>query len=144
MINIVYFSNITGNTAKFVEKLNIGTTAKVYRIPLKGELDICLIDPYILITPTYGDPHKKGMIPHQVKKFLNEKDNLGTLSGVIAGGNMNFGKEYGLAGDIISHKFKIPLLYKFELAGTDQDVERVRQGLSQLGTTPKKELTTQN
>ena len=86
------------------------------------------------------------MVPHQVKKFLSEKDNLGALSGVIAGGNMNFGAEFGLAGNIISSKFKVPLLYKFELAGTDQDVERVREGLSRFGMTkyPKKVLATQN
>lgn len=132
MIDIVYFSNVTNNTHRFVEKLDLDGGRK-YRIPIKGEFDFTLLNPYILVTPTYGDPNKKGMVPHQVRKFLKEAENLHTLSGVIAGGNMNFGHEYGMAGDIISRRFHIPLLYKFELAGTDQDVEKVNLGLKQFG-----------
>jgi len=132
MIDVVYFSNVTGNTAKFVSKLDLQGGRK-YRIPIKGDFEFCLLDPFVLITPTYGDPHKRGMVPHQVKKFLQDHENCRTLSGVIAGGNMNFGKEYGMAGDIIAHRFHTPLLYKFELAGTDQDVERVSEGLKKFG-----------
>ncbi|KLU19780.1 ribonucleotide reductase stimulatory protein, partial [Proteus mirabilis] len=45
-------------------------------------------------------------------------------------GNTNFGTAYGLAGDIIAQKCQIPFLYRFELLGTPEDVNRVKTGLS--------------
>ncbi|RKW99341.1 class Ib ribonucleoside-diphosphate reductase assembly flavoprotein NrdI, partial [Corynebacterium diphtheriae] len=41
---------------------------------------------------------------------------------------------YCLAGYIISRKCQVPLMYKFELMGTPDDVERVRGGLEGLWT----------
>ncbi|WP_274873735.1 class Ib ribonucleoside-diphosphate reductase assembly flavoprotein NrdI, partial [Serratia marcescens] len=37
---------------------------------------------------------------------------------------------YGIAGDIIAKKCQVPFLYRFELLGTTQDVENVRQGVT--------------
>ena len=51
------------------------------------------------------------------------------LQGVIAGGNTNFYEAYCLAGDIISRKCGVPLMYRFELMGTPEDVTAVREGL---------------
>lgn len=133
MIDIVYFSNVTGNTARFVDKLTI--TGEKHQIPIKEEFSFSPKNPYIIITPTYGDPYGKGMVPHQVKKFLSNANNITLLKGVISAGNMNFGKEFGMAGEIISHRFKIPLLYKFELQGTAEDVEKVNLGIKILDKT---------
>lgn len=133
MIDIIYFSNVTENTLRFVEKLTI--TGEKHRIPIKEEFSFSPKNPYILITPTYGDPNGKGMVPHQVKKFLSNPENLTLLKGVISAGNMNFGAEYGMAGEIISHRFQTPLLYKFELQGTPQDVEKVNLGIKILDKT---------
>jgi protein involved in ribonucleotide reduction len=133
MIDIVYFSNITGNTARFVEKLTI--EGEKYRIPIKEEFNFSPKNPYIIVTPTYGDPNGKGMVPHQVKKFLSNPDNIPLLKGVISAGNLNFGKEFGMAGEIISHRFKIPLLHKFELQGTEEDLEKVNLGIKILDKT---------
>lgn len=137
MIDIIYFSNITGNTARFVEKLSIN--GEKYRIPIKGDFVFTPSKPYIIITPTYGDPYGKGMVPHQVKKFLSEETNRHYLKGVISAGNLNFGAEYGMAGEIISHRFQVPLLYKFELAGTEEDITKVNLGLKILSATINKE-----
>lgn len=123
MIDIVFFSNVTGNTARFVEKIN--HDGEKVRIPIKDSFDFSPNKPYILVTPTYGDPYGRGMVPHQVKKFLKEESKF--LAGVISAGNINFGKEYGLAGDLIAHKYSVPLLYKFELAGTENDVTNVEK-----------------
>ena len=53
---------------------------------------------------------------------------------MIASGNTNFHEGYCLAGYIISRKCQVPLMYKFELMGTPDDVERVRGGLEGLWT----------
>lgn len=89
-----------------------------------------ITEPYILITPTYGDHEGRGMVPHQVKKFLNFENNSANLKGVISSGNRNFGKDYGVAGEIIAHRFKVPHLHKFELAGEEEDVLKIKNMIS--------------
>lgn len=62
-------------------------------------------------------------------RFLNDQHNRSLLRGVVAAGNTNFGEEFCYAGDVISRKCRVPYLYRFELMGTTEDVERVRTGL---------------
>ena len=128
MIDVVFFSNITGNTERFVNKITI--KGDIFKIPIKGDLNVQPKNPFLLITPTYGDSEGRGMVPHQVKKFLKNFNH--NLIGVISAGNRNFGKEFGLAGDIISYKFDVPLLHKIEIAGLPEDVEKVNNILKDL------------
>ncbi|MGV0409368.1 class Ib ribonucleoside-diphosphate reductase assembly flavoprotein NrdI [Corynebacterium resistens] len=131
---ITYFSSTTENTHRFVQKL--GLPAK--RIPLRRNDDPLIVtEPHVLIVPTYGGG--AGMtkdlnrpVPKQVIRFLNNENNRNLLRGVIAAGNLNFGVDFGKAGDVISAKCKVPYLYRFELMGTDQDVKRVREGLAEF------------
>lgn len=123
MVNIVFFSNVTRNTERFVSKLELDCT--VQRIPVRGEFEEEIDGPYVLITPTYNE---RG-IPIQVKKFLSKGTNRRYLTGVIAGGNKNFGSDYAIAGKMISSKCKVPMLYAFEIMGTPEDVKKVREGL---------------
>ena len=120
---IVYFSSTTENTKRFVDKL--GYRSK--RIPLRPaqERHLSVDEPFVLVCPTYGG----GPVPPQVIKFLNDPDNRKYLRAVISGGNSNFGADYGKAGDIIAAKCNVPYVYRFELMGTAEDVELVRQGL---------------
>ncbi|WP_306231691.1 class Ib ribonucleoside-diphosphate reductase assembly flavoprotein NrdI [Agrococcus beijingensis] len=127
--DVVYFSSVSGNTARFVEKL--GRPAA--RIPLyASEPPLEQREPYVLIVPTYGGGDGKGAVPKQVIRFLNDEENRKHLRGVISAGNTNFGAGYGLAGDIIARKCDVPHLYRFELFGTPDDVRVVNDGLDQL------------
>lgn len=129
MVHIVYFSSATNNTHRFVDKL--GYTAQ--RIPLRPTDEFLNVDQdYVLITPTYGGGVARGAVPKQVIKFLNDEHNRSHIRGVISAGNTNFGEAYCLAGDIISAKVKVPHMYKFELLGTDRDVQVVREGLEEF------------
>ena len=123
---IVYFSSVSGNTERFVEKL--GMRAK--RIPLyKRDAALEVHEPYILISPTYGGGNGEGAVPKQVIRFLNDEQNRSWIRGVISTGNTNFGSAYCIGGDIISRKCKVPHLDRVELFGTPEDVNRVRTGL---------------
>ncbi|GAB3634035.1 class Ib ribonucleoside-diphosphate reductase assembly flavoprotein NrdI [Microbacterium sp. AGC85] len=127
---LVYFSSTSGNTARFIEKL--GLPAR--RIPLhRGDGDLTVDEPFVLVTPTYGGGQgrgeEKGAVPKQVIRFLNDERNRQNIRGVISAGNTNFGDSFGAAGDIISRKCHVPHLYRFEVFGTQDDVDRVSDGL---------------
>lgn len=129
MARLVYFSSVSENTRRFVDKLGLPAS----RIPLRARDAALTVDEeYVLIVPTYGGGEGAGAVPKQVIRFLNDPRNRSRLRGVIAAGNTNFGSGYCLAGDIISAKCQVPYLYRFELLGTDQDVARVREGWERL------------
>lgn len=93
--------------------------------------DLCR--PFVLICPTYADGEGRGAVPKQVIRFLNDPGKRAWIKGVIGAGNRNFGETYALAGRIIAQKCNVPLLYSFELAGTETDIAHVKTGLERLG-----------
>jgi len=126
---LVYFSSVSGNTHRFVEKLGL----PAQRIPLYPKEEPLVMDEeFVLMVPTYGGGNGRGAVPKQVIKFLNDQRNRTLIRGVIGGGNTNFGETYCLAGDIISAKCQVPHMYKFELLGTPRDVQRVHDGLEEF------------
>lgn len=131
MSALMYFSSASGNTARFVEGCRLDEFGiHVMRIPLRpDEPELHVDEPYVLLTPTYGGGTIGKAVPVQVKRFLNDERNRSGIIGVIASGNTNFGEAYGIAGDIIAAKCRVPLLYRFELMGTPEDTTAVREGL---------------
>lgn len=129
---MVYFSSATENTKRFVNRLGFPAS----RIPLRPRDPFLTVDEdYVLFLPTYGGGNVRGAVPKQVIKFLNNEQNRSHCVGVIASGNTNFGEAYGLAGDIVAQKLGVPHLYKYELLGTDLDVQRVQEGLNKFWST---------
>lgn len=139
---VVYFSSATENTRRFVEKLGFPNA----RIPLRlNDEPLIVNEPYVLVCPTYGggvsiNHQNSRPVPRQVIRFLNDEHNRSLIRAVIAGGNSNFGTDFGKAGDVISAKCKVPYVYRFELLGSSDDVEICRGGLlanaQQLGLEP--------
>ncbi|MFT3861474.1 class Ib ribonucleoside-diphosphate reductase assembly flavoprotein NrdI [Micropruina sp.] len=128
MAPIVYFSSTSENTHRFVGKLGL----PALRIPVRAtEPHLSVTEPFLLIAPTYGGGNGAGAVPKQVIRFLNDPANRALLRGVISAGNTNFGAAYCIAGEIIARKCAVPHLYQFELMGTPDDVEAVREGLTQ-------------
>lgn len=129
MGGLVYYSSASENTARFVARLGLPAD----RIPVspKDEM-LAPALPYVLICPTFADGEGRGAVPKQVIRFLNDPDRRALLRGVIATGNRNFGATYALAGRVIATKCNVPVLYRFELAGTDLDISRVLTGLEKF------------
>ncbi|MHB2252296.1 class Ib ribonucleoside-diphosphate reductase assembly flavoprotein NrdI [Corynebacterium aurimucosum] len=128
---VVYFSSATENTHRFVEKLGLPSA----RIPLRpNDEPLTVNEPYVLICPTYGggasiSGQNTRPVPKQVIRFLNDEHNRSFIRAVVAGGNSNFGSDFGKAGDVIAAKCKVPYVYRFELLGTEEDVTICREGL---------------
>ncbi len=129
-IQLVYFSNYSGNTKRFVEKIN----GNAIRIPIDASSsgNIIMDCDYVLIVPTYGGGSEKSAIPRQVRHFLNVEQNRNLLRGVIGTGNTNFGEHYCKAAEMISAKTGVPIIARIEIFGTDEDVDKVKERLELL------------
>ncbi len=129
MSGLVYFSSLSGNTARFVVALGL----KADRIPVRPVDPMPQpVKPFVLICPTFADGEGRGAVPKQVIRFLNDPTRRRLLRGVIGAGNRNFGATFALSGDVIAAKCNVPVLYRFEMAGTETDIARIRVGLDKL------------
>ena len=129
-ISLVYYSNYSENTKRFVEKV----TDNGIRIPVRASdaRDFCVARDYILVVPTYGGGAEGPAIPKPVRVFLNNPANRDLLRGVIGTGNTNFGEHYCKAADMISAKTGVPIIARVEITGTPEDVELVKKRLEIL------------
>lgn len=129
-MEIVYFSNYSGNTKRFVEKFSNSAA----RIPIKWDSDSPLLvdKPYVLFVPTYGGGSDSHSVPRQVIKFLNIQQNRELIAGIVGLGNTNFGEHYCKAADIVSAKTGAPVLYRVEITGTPDDVLEVKKRMETL------------
>ena len=133
-INIVYFSNYSGNTKRFVEKINDGSFTD-YRIPIDSRdnsSNPVPTTPYVLFVPTYGGGSERSAIPRQVRKFLNIPENRDLLRGVVGLGNTNFGEHFCKAAELISQKTGVPVIARVEIFGTPEDVNKVKERMRML------------
>ena len=130
---MVYFSSVSENTKRFVEKVD----PQAIRIPLKTEEAEAFTHnrDSVLVVPTYGGGNDNSTVPKQVIKFLNNPENRKHIKAVIAGGNTNFGAHFCKAGDLVAEKLGVPVLYKFEITGTPEDVTEVKERLAKLWQT---------
>lgn len=133
-IDIVYFSNYSGNTKRFVEKLNDNRYNNLIRIPIDWDTDNPLFvnNRYVLVVPTYGGGSENAAIPRQVRHFLNIPSNRDKLVAVIGMGNTNFGEHFCKAADMIANKTGVPVIARIEILGTSEDVQMIMERLEKL------------
>ncbi|MEK4267916.1 class Ib ribonucleoside-diphosphate reductase assembly flavoprotein NrdI [Bacillus sp. FSL W8-0940] len=112
---IAYYS-LAGNVRRFVAKTGL-PAAEI-------KADMLLTEPFVLVTGTYGF----GQVAGTVWDFLADNGDL--MAGVAASGNRNWGRNFAKAADLIAEEYGVPIVHKFELAGTAEDIriftERVR------------------
>ncbi|MCY7823240.1 class Ib ribonucleoside-diphosphate reductase assembly flavoprotein NrdI [Bacillus spizizenii] len=114
---IITYESKTGNVRRFVKALQ--HKLDIEAIEVTG--DTIVNQEFIHITYTIGF----GEVPERTLNFINKNKNK--IRGVAVSGNKVWGDNYGLAGDKLSAKFHTPLLLKFELSGTKQDLQKIIQ-----------------
>ena len=114
---IVYWSSNSGGTKRAAERLETKT------VELKNYDGI---SPYVLACPTYDQP-RGGFTPKPVQGFLNEHAHR--MVGVIGLGNRNFGEKYCQAAHDISKQFNVPVLWRIEIMGSQEDLAIVDSGM---------------
>lgn len=116
---LIVYDSFTGNVQRFVKKLGMRA--------VKIEDGLIVKEPFVLITYTYG----KGDVPESTMKFLM-RGNFINMKGVASSGNRNWEPLFAMAGDKISSKFGVPLLLKFEMSGTEEDVAILKEKINQI------------
>ncbi|MGM9987389.1 MAG: class Ib ribonucleoside-diphosphate reductase assembly flavoprotein NrdI [Bacillaceae bacterium] len=115
---LVVYDSLTGNVKRFVNKLKMDTVKIDENLELEQE--------FVLITYTTGF----GNVPERVDTFLKKNHSL--LKGVSASGNRNWGDLFAGSADKIASTYNVPIISKFELAGTTKDVQAFKERVSCL------------
>ncbi|CAG7629676.1 Protein NrdI [Paenibacillus solanacearum] len=113
---LIAYDSKTGNVERFVAKLDMPS--------VKIEETLVVDEPFVLITYTTGF----GQPPGKVLSFL--KRNYRRLAAVSASGNRNWGQGFARSADRIAELYCVPVLSKFELSGTREDVDRFKREVS--------------
>ena len=113
----MYWSSNSGGTRRVAEALNTDTVELA---------DYDGTSPYVLMTPTYDQP-RGGFTPKPVQTFLDKHAHL--MVGVIGLGNRNFGEKYCQAAHDISKQFNVPVLWRIEIMGSQEDLTVVDSGM---------------
>lgn len=115
---LIAYDSKTGNVKRFIQKLDCPA------VQIKE--DMTLEEPFVLITYTTGF----GQVPAKVSAFLD--NNYKRLLGVAASGNRNWGEKFAKSADLISERYQVPIVAKFELSGTKRDAENFMQEVSRV------------
>ncbi|MGG0793692.1 class Ib ribonucleoside-diphosphate reductase assembly flavoprotein NrdI [Brevibacillus laterosporus] len=115
---LIIYDSLTGNVDRFASRL------EYKKMKVSPELEVK--QPYFLVTYTTGF----GEVPRSTQEFL--KRNYSNLLGVASSGNKNWGQLFGRSADIISFQYNVPILCKFELSGTRNDIERFTQEVNRI------------
>lgn len=124
-LDIIYYSNRSKNTERFVKKLGHDNSFHVLEKDIADRR-------YILFVPTYGGGDEEYAVPKAVTRFLSNPDNARLLVAVVGFGNRNFGADFCKAAHLIAEEFGVPILGKVELFGTPEDVEYIQERLKKV------------
>lgn len=115
-MKIVYASR-TGNVESIIDRLGV----EALRIEDGSE---SVTEDYIVFTYTdgYGD------VPGEVSDFL--ENNSANIKGVVVSGDTSYGDAYCGAGDVIAEEYNVPVLYKVENEGTDEDIANIKNAIN--------------
>ena len=120
---LTVFLSITGQTRKFVAKLGY-ETFEITPDTAYTEVQ----EPFILVVPTYDIEATE-----IVNEFIETGHNAHYLKGVAGGGNRNFNTLFGFTAKDISRDYNVPLLHLFEFQGSDNDVNKLKEQVDNLG-----------
>lgn len=126
MASVVYFSQ-TGQTRKFVEKINTRTVVEI--TPEAFELE--MTTPYILVMPSY-EANVHPIVIDTAADFLETADNLKHCKGLFGAGNRNFADLFATTAKTLARDYGLPLLHTFEFQGSTLDVEKMEEELSNI------------
>ncbi|MCG7339731.1 class Ib ribonucleoside-diphosphate reductase assembly flavoprotein NrdI [Staphylococcus sp. ACRSN] len=127
-MKVVYFS-FSGNVRRFIARAELNNTMEITQNNCTERLD----EPFIMVTGTIGF----GEIPQPVQSFLEVNQDL--IRAVAASGNRNWGQNFAKAGRTISEQYDVPLLMKFEVQGTKEDISEFKDKVGHFNEDNRRE-----
>lgn len=117
----IYYESFTGNVRRFIGKVGLPAV----------ELSeaVTPAHPFVIVTYTINF----GQVPVLTADWLARHSDK--LIGVASSGNRVWGANYAKAADIISEQYGVPIIGKFELAGTAEDVRQFTERMRLLDST---------
>lgn len=113
--------SLSGNCRDFVNRLNFPEDS-IIELTVNSFVPKLNDEKYILIVPTYDPP-----LTDVLFDFLDENVSNNCI-GIIGSGNRNFGEVgYIYTAKDLSKKYNIPVIYDFEYAGLESDIQSVTQ-----------------
>lgn len=129
MIDVYFYSSSSGMVRLFAERLG----RPVHDLAEREVRRSVPSGPWVLLTPSYKTGNvDNDTIPEPVRRFLGNAETRRRLVGVMGSGNRNFGEHYQAACRQIAKVSGRPVLFEFELQGTQWDVEDARRILAEL------------
>lgn len=119
---LIIYASKTGNVKRFIEKTGMDA--------IQITKDLQVDKPFILLTYTTGF----GKVPPEVEEFMQRDRHRTELQGLVGSGNRNWGMLFCGAADKLSEQFSVPVLMKFELSGTKEDVNQFIQEVRSFET----------
>lgn len=111
----IVVDSLTGTSLRFASKLGHPV------IKIKDRKNLKENDKFFLITRCQNF----GEIPTNTQLLLDK--HADKCIGVAVSGNKNWGKHYGVSGDVINEIYDIELVLKFEGTGYPHEVEIVKE-----------------
>lgn len=108
----IYYDSKTGNVARFIQKVAELTGWQVEKI--HPDMEVQHEGHLVTFTTRFGE------IPETTQHFLQSASAY--IRSVSSSGNRNWGRNFAMAGEKIAANYEIPLALKFELSGTQADV----------------------
>ena len=108
----IYYDSKTGNVERFMQKVAELTGWEVHKI--QPDMGVEHEGHLVTFTTRFGE------IPETTKSFLHHANPH--LLSVSSSGNRNWGQNFAVAGDKLAAEYGIPLALKFELSGTNEDI----------------------
>ena len=112
----IYYDSKTGNVERFIKKMQ-SQRPDWHFIKINPTMIIKNEGHFLTFTTIIGE------VPETTDKFLENGNNSKLIKSVSSSGNRNWGQFFALAADKIQEKYGIPALMKFELSGTNTELE---------------------
>ena len=122
----IYYDSKTGNVERFINKIKKIKEDWIF-IKINPELKIENEGHLIIFTTKIGE------VAESTRNFLLNAENSKYIKSVSSSGNMNWGIYFALAADKVSKEFNIPLGMKFELSGTQIQVNEYIKYVEEIG-----------
>lgn len=130
-----YYSSVSNLTGRFAERLAATTGREVHNLADAAVRRRETRHPWVLLTPSYKAGNAaEATLPAPVRAFLRNPINRRRMVGIIGSGNRNFGAYYQAAARELATASGRPVLFEFELSGTQEDVSACAVILAELDT----------